>query len=133
VTTVGMTQRDASSAEFFDGTARGELLIRECEACGQHAPPPVAFCGACGSDRMAWVPSAGQGTVVSWSVVHPRPGAEPSEPVVIGILELDEGPWVYGRLVGDVAEVAVGLSVTVEFARPEGEAVPVYRLAGSAT
>lgn len=128
--TIGVVQRDAASSEFFDGTARGELLIRECRRCGHLAAPPVVYCPACGSGDVAWVPSAGQGVIASWSVVHPRSGVGPAEPVVIGIIELREGPWVFGRIVGvGAGEVRTGLPVTVEFVRPEGgEAIPVYRV-----
>jgi len=32
--TVPDAVRDMESAPFFDGTARGELMIKRCDACG---------------------------------------------------------------------------------------------------
>jgi uncharacterized OB-fold protein len=130
--TIGVTHRDAGSADFFEGTARGDLLIRTCQDCGSRAAPPVVYCRSCGSNRVAWASSAGRGTLMSWSVVHPRSGVGPAEARVIGIVELDEGPWVLGQVIGPVDDVATGRTVQVEFVQPEGgEAVPVYRLADS--
>ena len=132
MTTVGVTHRDAASAGFYEGTARGELLIRTCQACGHHAAPPVVYCPACGSARVDWAAAAGRGTIASWSVVHPRSGVGPTEPAVIGVVELEEGPWVLGRIIGPPGRMAAGLPVQVEFVRPDdGEAIPVYRLTES--
>lgn len=130
MTTVGVMQRDAASAEFFAGTARGELMVKRCGGCRRWIAPPVLYCPACGSDDVAWTASAGAGAIASWSVVHPRRGLESASPTVIGIVELDEGPWVFGRIVGTSADdVASGQRVSVEFVRPEGgEAIPVFRV-----
>ena len=51
---------------------------------------------------------AGHGTVESWAVVHSRD----DDPVLVAIVELDEGPWLRTRLV-DLApdELADGLPV----------------------
>jgi uncharacterized OB-fold protein len=127
--TVGVTHRDAASADFFEGTAHGDLLIRTCQECGTPAAPPVVYCRSCGSGNVSWTTATGRGTLISWSVVHPRSGVGPDVPRVIGIIELDEGPWVLGQVIGAVDDIATGRPVTVEFERPEGgEAVPVYRL-----
>lgn len=128
--TVGVVQRDAASAGFFDGTAVGELRVKRCRECGHWSPPPVLYCPACASGDLAWTASRGVGVVVSWSVVHPRRGLESTAATVIAIVELEEGPWVFGQLVGVLTDgVCTGQPVTVEFQTPDGgEAVPVYRL-----
>jgi len=47
--TVGPVARDDATAEFFDGTAAGKLLLRRCDA-GHFSEPAVAQCTTCGSD-----------------------------------------------------------------------------------
>ncbi len=134
MTTVGVMQRDTASAEFFAGTARGELLVKQCGSCRHWIAPPVLYCPACGSADVAWTATAGTGAIASWSVVHPRRGLTSQSPTVIGIVELDEGPWVFGQLVGTTpGSVTSGQRVAVEFARPEGgEAIPVFRVQADA-
>ncbi|MET7327477.1 OB-fold domain-containing protein [Nonomuraea sp. NPDC005650] len=122
---VGIVHRDAATAEFFDGTARGELLIRRCAACGAHSAPQARTCPQCASPELSWTAAAGTGLVVSWSVVHGK-GAPP---FVVGIVELDEEPWIQAQIVEIAPEhVYGGLRVRVAFEHPEGgEAIPVFR------
>ncbi|MFI7129210.1 Zn-ribbon domain-containing OB-fold protein [Nonomuraea sp. NPDC050153] len=121
---VGIVHRDAATAEFFDGTARGELLIRRCAACGAHSAPQARTCPRCASPELSWTAAAGTGLVVSWSVVH----AKGAPPFVVGIVELDEEPWIQAQIVEIAPEhVYGGLRVRVAFEHPEGgEAIPVF-------
>ena len=80
-------------------------------------------CPHCASPELSWAPAAGTGTVVTWSVVHTK--GLPN--VTVGIVELDEGPWVQLQLVGDLPADLHDLRVRVAFEHPEGgEAVPVF-------
>lgn len=88
--TLGGARRDARSATWFDALAEGTLLIRRC-GCGHHSRPDATACPACRSEELGWVCAAGTGTVVCLI----REGA-----VTLGLVELDEGPWLHARLVG---------------------------------
>jgi uncharacterized OB-fold protein len=128
--TSGTVHRDGASAEFFDGTARGELLIRRCAECGHHSAPPAVACAACGSPQLSWVRAAGTGAIATWTMIHGRPGdGEPAPRAVAALVELDEGPWLHARIVGvEPGSVASGQRVMVGFERTDGgEAVPVFR------
>ncbi|MEU7827615.1 OB-fold domain-containing protein [Nonomuraea sp. NPDC049129] len=122
---VGIVHRDAATAEFFDGTARGELLIRHCDQCGGFSAPQARTCPRCGSPELSWTAASGTGSVVSWSVLHTK-GAPPT---VVAIVELEEEPWLQLQITGAAPEeVYAGLPVRVAFEHPEGgEAVPVFR------
>lgn len=126
--TVGAVQRDAATAEFLAGTARGELLLRHCAACGAVSRPQAQSCEQCQSADLTWARACGQGTVVSWSVVHGRAAdGGPPPRTVVAIVELDEGPWLHAQL-ADADPVSGGLRVTACFERAEGgEAIPVFR------
>ncbi|GGL17563.1 Zn-ribbon domain-containing OB-fold protein [Nocardia jinanensis] len=66
--------------------------------------PLTIECSSCASDSLDWVPSSGIGSILSWRVVDRAVagvGGGPM-PLTIAIVELDEGPWVYTSIEGDV-------------------------------
>jgi uncharacterized OB-fold protein len=126
----GAVSRDVHSAEFFDGTARGEFLLRRCQQCATFAEPYALQCPRCESTALEWVPAAGGGRVVSWSVVHGRPDADGVVPrSVVAIAELDEGPWWWAEIVDvDPDTVHAGQRLRISIEPVDGyEAVPVLR------
>jgi uncharacterized OB-fold protein len=137
---VGPILRDDESAEFFDATADRKLLVQHCAVCG-HKQYPLPFapsvrrCRACASRNLSWEPAAGTGTLVSWTHIHGKPGKDgsPAPVTTVGIVELDEGPWVHTQLrVAPDHALRVGDALQVDFDRAEGgEAVAVFVPAGS--
>jgi hypothetical protein len=131
-TTVTFTpcERDLQSAGFFDGAATNRLMVLRCAECGTFLYPDVARCTSCSNSRLDWAETAGRATLVSWSVAHHRagPDGEPPAPTILGLLELDEGPWLYARLAGvDPARLAVGQRFAVRFHHPaHGESMPYF-------
>ena len=119
--------RDARSAPFFDALAEGTLLLRRCVSHGHLSAPEVLFCAFCGSPELEWVPARGGGHIVTWTAIHTRPdetGAT-SVGVTIGIVELDEGPWLRARLLAP--EVHSGQRVAFEVVQTEGEPIYAFR------
>lgn len=130
---VGALGRDATTAEFLDGAARGELLLRRCTS-GHHSEPDAQACTACGSSELSWVAAGGGARLVSWAVKPPRTPTD--EPVVLVIAELDEGPWWWSRLLGAAPGTLVAdarLRVDTARATAQDEALPVFRLDEPAT
>lgn len=126
-------RRDEASAAFFDAAARGELLMQRCRREGTVLGPEAQTCPDCGSAELAAYPVAGQGILVSWSVVHqaPLPVLADAVPYLSAVVELAEGPWLLVRLVdADPAELAVGAPVQVRFVPSgddeTGEVLPVF-------
>ena len=58
---------DPELLPFWEGTARGELLLRRCTACGTVAWPPRTFCPACSAAEPEWFAAAGTGEVYSYT------------------------------------------------------------------
>lgn len=119
-------RRDAKSAEFFDAAACEELLIKKCGHCGQALPPEATVCTTCGHIDLSWAPAAGTATLVSWTVVHRAPNSAFAAlvPYTVGIVELTEGPWLYGRITGTLSE---GTALRTEFVHTDdGESYPVF-------
>jgi uncharacterized OB-fold protein len=129
---LGLAARDDATAEFLDGAARGEFLIRRCTACGAHSGPQAEQCHACGSTDLTWVPAAGDARLVSWTIAHGRPGPDGTRPTtVLAIAELPEGPWWWSQItdVADPGQLAAGLPLRIGFEQPDGsEPIPVFRL-----
>ncbi|MGV9928370.1 Zn-ribbon domain-containing OB-fold protein [Nocardia rhamnosiphila] len=120
-------QRDLASAPFFDGTVRGELLLRQCSSCRHWNAPDIGICARCRSTALEWTRSAGLGHVVTWAVVHDR--SDPDIRTIVGIIELEEGPRMRGRLRASAESVRSGIPVTTDFASAEGgESIPVFTL-----
>ena len=114
---------------FWDGTAIGELRIQQCNACGALRFPPGPTCVECGKFDRGHVVAAGTGTVFSY-VVHrypPVPGKE--LPIVIALVDLDEGVRMVGEVV-DVAddEIEIGMRLRVDYRTVDDElTLPFWR------
>ncbi|MFC7446728.1 Zn-ribbon domain-containing OB-fold protein [Rhodococcus daqingensis] len=101
------------------------LMINRCEHCAALLAPLTATCSSCRGSELRAVPSSGAGSVVSWKVTHPTDDAgADSGPAVVGIVRLDDGPWIYTWIDG---ELPAGADVRVEY-RPtaRGERFPVF-------
>jgi uncharacterized protein len=134
--TLGVMVRDEETSAFFDAAAAGTLVVQVCGDCGhrqfpQPFTPGTSRCHGCTSSDLSWQPVSGQGNLVTWTVLQnrPQPDGTPAPVVIIGVIELDEGPWVHTQL-RDVTihDLTPGLRLIVDFERPAaGEPLPVFR------
>jgi uncharacterized protein len=99
---------EPDSKPFWEGTARGELLVEKCSGCGRMRIPPRPMCPHCRSIASEWVPLSGRGRV--WSFVVPHPPLLPAytdlAPFNVITVELDEDPSL--RLIGNLVASADG-------------------------
>jgi uncharacterized OB-fold protein len=125
-------RRDTRSGEFFDAAGADRLAIRRCTHCSHPLSPEARTCTACGSTDLNWDTATGSATLVSWAVVHhpPHPDFAQQVPFPIGLVELEEGPWINARIVGaDPDGLRAGLSLRVAFVHPEvGDSYPVFQV-----
>jgi uncharacterized OB-fold protein len=129
--TTGPVTRDAATAEFFDGTAAGQFLLRHCPGCGAISSPQAAQCERCASTALDWRPAAGDAILISWTVVHGKPGSG-TEPVILGIAQLGEGPWWWSRIeTAKPGRLRPGTPLRIGYRRPspDSETVPVFVVA----
>jgi uncharacterized OB-fold protein len=115
-----MVNRD--SAFFWEGTQQGELRIQRCNACGVLRHPPGPACPECGALDRGHVVASGRGTVFSY-VVHRHPPVPGKElPIVIALVDLDEGVRMVGEVHGiEPDEIEVGQRLQVEWNRVDDE------------
>ena len=125
-----MINRD--SQFFWDGTAVGELRIPKCNACGARRFPPGPACQECEAYDRGYDVAAGTGTVFSY-VVHRHPPVPGKElPIVIALVDLDEGVRMVGEVVDVPAEgdgaIEIGTRLQVDFNTIDDElTLPVWR------
>ena len=122
------------TAPFWAGTLAGELRMQRCNRCGRHYFYPRPFCRYCQSADVAWQAVSGGGRLVSYVINYrPLPPADPAEPQVIALVELDEGPRMLTNIVGvPPAPEYLPLNgrVQVEFQPRGDQALPVFRMTG---
>jgi uncharacterized protein len=124
--------RDGRSAAFFDALGEGILLLRRCVPLGHLSAPETQLCTGCGSPSLEWAGACGTGHVVTWTAIHTRPDESGTTrvSVIVGIVELDEGPWLRARLLAaDPATVCSGAKVILEIIETDGEPIYAFRLA----
>jgi len=130
-------ESNRDTAPFWAGTARGELLVPACGACGRWRFPPRPMCPHCRSVEVRWEPAAGTGTI--WSFVVPHvpllPAYAELAPYNVIVVALDEDPTI--RLVGnllaspdaaineiDADTITIGAPVRVVFQQVDDVALP---------
>ncbi len=117
---------------YWEAARRGELAVQCCDGCGHRPFPPRATCPSCGAASLSWSPVSGRATVYSYTVAHrpPHPAFAAQVPLVVAIVELEEGPRLFTTIVGcDPADVAVGMAVeaTTEPIDDSDMVLPVFK------
>jgi len=119
---------------FWDGLSAGQLRIQSCAVCGTLRHPPGPMCPACGGFQAitadsGYVVAAGTGTVFSYVVHHHPPVPGKRLPLVIALVELDEGVRVLGEMRHvRPDQVGIGLPVRIEYLRIDKDlTIPAWR------
>ena len=89
--------------DFRAGLARGELLVQKCNDCGGLNLYPRHACPHCQSLSLGWHRSSGRGVLHSYTVLRTGApeGFEQDLPYALGVVKLEDGVQLLGRLVAD--------------------------------
>ena len=122
-------EREVDSASFYQFLAEKKLMASRCKKCQALFLPPHPICTKCHGNDMEWVEMKGNGKLAAFSAIAVGPsctieeGYDRDNPYLVGIVELDEGPKVSGRILGLDARrpenIKMGTPVTVEFLEQE--------------
>ena len=121
---------------YWEAANRGELRVQRCLDCGRLRWQPAPLCLDCQSQRHDWALLSGRGRIHTWTeITHPvHPAAFAKVPYLVVEIELEEQAdlRMISNLVGTAAAaVSIGAPVVVDFAaHPNGQRLPVFRLAG---
>ncbi|MGH3263085.1 MAG: Zn-ribbon domain-containing OB-fold protein [Trebonia sp.] len=119
---------DNLTADWWDATRVGRLLIQRCRPCGQAQFYPRLVCTSCGATELGWAQAEGTGTVDTWTVVHRAPAEGIEVPYIVARVRLAEGPVVLSNLV-DVpsGEALAGRPVALAWRElSDGRQLPVF-------
>lgn len=126
---LGLGEPSPETTGYWEGVERDVLRIKRCAGCGKLHHPRRMFCDACPASEMEWIDAAGTGTIYTYSVVHraPDPDFQAEAPYTIGLVELDEGVYVFSRFIGE-ARIGAPVSVAFEPVGSHGK-LPVFYVA----
>ena len=85
--------------DFFNALLEGKLIGQKCKDCGEYTCPPKATCDNCGSRNLETVELSGKGRIATFTTTYVAPsGYDKEAPYVVAMVELEEGPWIVGRI-----------------------------------
>lgn len=118
---------DPIEKEFWAGTARGELLLRYCNACQKPHWYPRPICPFCGHQETRFEVSTGLGVIYSLTRMH-SPDADPH---CLAYIRLDDGVTLLSQVKeSEGATARIGQRVQVSFEQGHNNVqLPVFRLA----
>lgn len=119
---------------FWDGVRDGVLRIPRCRDCTAYHFYPRPLCPHCWSRNIEWVQANGTGRLHTFVINHRPPQHLGPGPVILGMVELDEGPRLMTQIVGvdpDPVSVRCDMPVEVVFEGPAaGMTLPKFRPRG---
>lgn len=114
---------DPLTAPFWSAARAGKLVAQKCARCGYLRWPPGPVCNECLQPGGQWTPLSPTGTLYSYAEYHRAldPAFADDIPYTVGLVELDDGPRVYGMMRGTLATADIGEKVQAVFdpATPE--------------
>lgn len=124
---------DESSAPYWAGARRHELVLARCDECGHLIHYPFARCPECLSPSVSPTVVDSTGTVVSYTVTDRAPAPEYVDdlPIRLVLVELDvqEGLRIAATMATGEGDPAIGDRVeTVYDDHPAGDGHAAYSL-----
>jgi uncharacterized OB-fold protein len=120
---------DAVTEPFWQGCRDGQLLLQHCESCGAWQFYPRVVCVTCMATAPSWKPASGLGTVYSTTVARRavNPAFADRVPIVVALIDLDEGPRMLTNIVAGSGDVTIGDRVRVVFIEVDsGVVLPMF-------
>ncbi|MBA2721801.1 MAG: Zn-ribbon domain-containing OB-fold protein [Methylibium sp.] len=118
---------------FWTGAKNGKLMLQKCPRCATFNFHPKPWCIECGSRELAWTEAKPFGTVYSYtvsrSVAMNFSGWQAELPVLMCLIDLDDGARMYGQVTHcKPDELRIGMRVEAYFEAISEEAgIPKFR------
>lgn len=105
------------TAPFWAATAEGKLVVQKCAECGYLRWPPGPSCPQCQTAGGIWTQVQPTGTL--WSVATYHRALDPAfagqVPYSVALVELDDGPRMYGQINGEPGSFTLDIPVRATF------------------
>ena len=110
--------------EYSEALKQNKLLGLKCKNCSTVTVPPKMVCRSCASPELEVLELKGTGTIRTFTACNVAPeGREDEVPYIIALVELNEGPWIMGNIIGVDPEKA-----TMETMMGKGVRMTVTRI-----
>jgi hypothetical protein len=108
---------DPLTAPFWAAAREDRLVTQQCGECGYLRWPPGPVCNECLTPGGEWTELSPTGTLYSYAEYHRAldPAFQADIPYVVGLVELDQGPRMYGLLRSRPGTADVGRKVSAVF------------------
>jgi uncharacterized protein len=131
------SQRRFNDISFAEFLKERKLMGSRCTSCGELFVPPRPLCVKCSGTAMEWVELKGTGRLKAFTCISIGPsfmreeGFTRDRPYCTGVVQLDEGPGMVGRIEGvdaaDPAGIVIGMPVqAVYLDRATGDRADTY-------
>lgn len=120
---------DADTQEFWTAAAERRLVVQRCSACQRWIWQPRPLCPSCHTPDPQWTEVAGDGQLVSWTVIYPPVlrAWQNEVPFTVVLVELTQGVRMVGRLVdGDDEDLRIGQAMTLRWRTTAGRTLPAW-------
>lgn len=106
-----------NSSAYWEGAARGVLVLQQCRTCGMVQHYPKLLCGNCQSWDLQPRESTGSGTVYSWTVTHHAfdPSVADRVPYTMVTVDITEGVRVLGQFPSQATPPVIGEPLQLRF------------------
>ncbi|KAB2912626.1 MAG: hypothetical protein F9K29_18400 [Hyphomicrobiaceae bacterium] len=118
---------------FWTAAKSRKLVLQRCARCDTFNFHPKPWCVECGCRDLAWTEAKPTGTVYSFTISRAvamnLPGWQGELPVLMCLIDLDDGARLYGQVVHCMPEeIKIGMRVEILFEDiSEEAAIPKFR------
>jgi uncharacterized OB-fold protein len=120
-----MEDRPFNDISYERFLSEDKLMGSRCQKCDSLFVPPRSICINCHSFEMKWTKMKGKGKLVAFTCIAIGPpfmmreGFDRKHPYVTGVVELEEGARVVGRIEGvdgtRPENIEIGIPLKLEF------------------
>jgi len=121
---------------FWTAAKQRRFVLQKCARCATFNFYPKPWCIECGSRELEWTEASPLGTVYSYTISRTvgmnYPGWQADLPVLMCMVDLDDGPRMYGQVTDCAPEdLRIGMRLEVHFEDiSEEAAIPKFRPLG---
>ena len=117
--------------EFKENLKKKELIGIKCSRCGNISVYPTFNCRKCGNASFKKVKFSGKGTLITYTILHAVPSKfKENTPLVIGLVEFDEGGRISAQLDASQDELTIGKKLEAIFQERDGRILLKFKPVG---
>ncbi len=117
--------------EFKENLKKRKLIGTKCRTCGSIGVYPNSQCRKCGNASFEKVKFSGKGTLITYTILHAVPlRFKENAPLVIGLVELEEGGRISAQLNASQDELSVGKKLEAIFQEIDGRILLKFKPLG---